>query len=245
MARRKNTDIEGQLCFDLNTNVQNYVVQANSLIVGKQSLSLNAAKIMRTLIMQIKPEDEEFKAYHIDIKELAELFGILPDNLYRDIDKITTEIMRGFVEIKEPAKERFLKVSWVNKCAYEKGKGVSISINEDMRPYLLKLKEHYTQYQLDHILRMKSVYAIRIFEMIQKEELFKYLPKDGAYIDLKVSDIRKACDCENKLLRMNKFREKVLDVACREMTDCTTYTYTYEGIKNGRNIETIRFYITR
>ena len=65
MGKKKDLQIEGQLCFDMNTNATNYVVQANELIEGKQNLKLNSAKIMRTLIMQIKPGDDQLKSYVI------------------------------------------------------------------------------------------------------------------------------------------------------------------------------------
>ena len=40
MGKKKEIQIEGQLCFDMNTNSEHYVVQANELIVGKQKLKL-------------------------------------------------------------------------------------------------------------------------------------------------------------------------------------------------------------
>ena len=67
MAKKKDYQLEGQLCFDLNTNTEHYVVQSNELLEGKQNLKLNSAKIMRTLIMQIKPDDEELKSYLITV----------------------------------------------------------------------------------------------------------------------------------------------------------------------------------
>ena len=81
MRKKKVNQIAGQLCFDMNMNSENYVVQANELIAGKQSLKLNSAKIMRALIMQIKPNDDELKSYVIRIQELSKLLDIGPENL--------------------------------------------------------------------------------------------------------------------------------------------------------------------
>ena len=63
MAKRNRSidQIDGQMCFDLSTDRLQYVVQANRLIEGKQNLKLNSAKILRLLIMQIKPDDDDFK----------------------------------------------------------------------------------------------------------------------------------------------------------------------------------------
>ena len=54
MGKKKDYQLNGQLCFDFNTNTEHYVVQSNELLEGKQNLKLNSAKIVRALIMQIK-----------------------------------------------------------------------------------------------------------------------------------------------------------------------------------------------
>ena len=198
MRKKKEAlQIDGQLCFDLNTSSDNYVVQANELIEGKQNLKLNSAKIMRTLIMQIRPDDEDLKSYVVSVPELAQLLGVTATNLYRDMDEVTNDILTNHVAIKDPKNKKFLKIQWVSACAYEKKVGLAVKMNPMLKPFLLNLKEHYTQYQLENILAMKSVYAIRIYELIQKEQILKYIPKEGAYVVLTVKEIREACDCED------------------------------------------------
>ena len=85
MAKRNRSidQIDGQMCFDLSTDPQQYVVQANRLIEGKQNLKLNSAKILRLLIMQIKPDDDDFKTYRIKIADLARLLRVTSQTLYR------------------------------------------------------------------------------------------------------------------------------------------------------------------
>lgn len=243
MSKRKFEKIEGQLCLDLNTNTRNYVVQANELISGKQNLKLNSAKILRTLIMQIAPQDDEFKSYCISISSLSELLGISADNLYRDIDDITDDILSNPVSIRDHQLGKFVKIPWVTICAYEKGVGFVAKMNPLLKPFLLNLQEKYTQYQLDSILAMKSVYAIRIYELIMKESIIKFMPKEGTSILLTLQEIREACSCENKFERISNFKEKVLDVAVKEIMRTTLYTLHYDCVKKGRNIYAIRFYI--
>lgn len=74
MGKKKDYQLNGQLCFDFNTNTEHYVVQSNELLEGKQNLKLNSAKIVRALIMQIKPDDEELKSYFISVQELAKCY---------------------------------------------------------------------------------------------------------------------------------------------------------------------------
>ena len=243
MGRKKDLQIEGQLCFDMNTNATNYVVQANELIEGKQNLKLNSAKIMRTLIMQIRPGDDQLKSYVIGISELAKMLEIVPDNLYRSIDDITDDILTNHVVIKDKLQGKFIKIQWVTACAYEKGVGLVVKMNPLLKPFLLNLQEHYTQYQLENILAMKSVYAIRIYELIQKEQIMRYIPRSGTSIVMTVKQIREACNCEEKYKQISHFKEKVLDIAVKEIKRTTMYDINYECLKEGRSIESIKFNI--
>ena len=63
-------------------------------------MKLNSAKIVRALIMQIKPDDEELKSYFISVQELAKMLHISAANLYRDMDTITDDILTNHVAIK-------------------------------------------------------------------------------------------------------------------------------------------------
>lgn len=251
MAKKKTTELDGQLCFDLSTNANRYVVQANDLVLAKQSLKLNSAKIMRAIIMQIEPEDDDFKTYRVSIPELAKLLNIDDSNLYRNMHDITTDILKNPVELKpsdyivdgeKGTPKRYAQFPWVDAFAYDdKGAGLLVKINPVLKPYLLSLKGHYTQYKLEDILQMRSVYALRIYEMLQEETLIKFLPKNGISIDLKIDDIRRCCACEDKYLIFTQFKERVLDTAVKEINRCTSYVVTYEPVKNGRSFDTIRF----
>ena len=100
MGRGKKT-IEGQLSFDFNLDKSQYVVQANSLISGRQGLKLNSAKLIRAAIMQVVYDDVELKPYVITIPEIADLLGVSTSNVYRDIDEVTNDIISNPVFIKD------------------------------------------------------------------------------------------------------------------------------------------------
>ena len=238
----KNYDIEGQLCFDLSTDKSQYVVQANTLVMARQSLKLNSAKVMRTIIMQIKKEDEDLKTYNIGIMELAELLGVNTSNLYARVDEVTNEILSSCVYMKAQNKEEFIKIPWVSVCGYESGLGLLIKINPVLKPYLLNLKKNYAQYQLEDILKMRSIYALRIYEMLIAETIMQYLPREGTKIEIPLTTIRHCCDCEDKLQDYKNFKRIVLEVASREIFEHTMYAVDYEGVKKtGRYVDTIVF----
>lgn len=247
MAKRKKTEIiDGQLSiFDFCIDKSNYVVQSNEVIQGKQSLSLNSAKLLRSAIMQIKPEDNELKPYVVTIPDLAKLLGIPRQDVHRDIDAITDEIIKNPLYIREEVKGRvkWVKCPWVSMCKYDSNDGVFIQLNEQMKPILLNLQSNYTQYTLDSILTMKSVYAIRVFELLQSKIMEKVLPRNGVDVVLTVEEIRIACDCLEKMKNFSAFREKVINRAINEINEKTTYLVSYADIRKGRSITGFLFHV--
>lgn len=244
MARGQK-QIDGQISFDFSLNTENYVVQANDLIGGKQSLKLNSAKLIRAAIMQIVPEDNELKPYVITVKELSRLLNVSESNLYRDIDDLTDDIIKNPVFIREIERRqvRWVKIPWVTRCEYNSDVGVSIKLNDDLKPFLLNLKEHYTQYSLDNILTMKSTYSIRIFELLQEKIKTRLIGRAGEYVEISVQELRECCGCEDKYKSFNNFKVRVLDIACREINSLTVYRVKYDCLKHGRRITSIVFYV--
>jgi plasmid replication initiation protein len=231
--------------FDFCLDSSNYVVQANELIGGKQSLKLNSAKLIRSAIMQVQPDDEELKPYKISISELAELLKIPASNVYRDIDEITNDIIRNPVFIRETdgTAERWAKIPWVTYCEYDSKKGVIIELNEKLKPFILKLKDHYTQYALETVMTMKSVYAIRIFEILQSKIMTRTLPKEGIDVVVPLEELREMCGCENTHEEFGHFKKRVLDAAKKEINEKTTYTMDFSYIKELRKVVGIVFHV--
>lgn len=244
---RGTKQIPGQLTFEMCLDTGNYVVQSNSLIGGKQALKLNSAKLIRAAIMQCVYNDKELKSFKITISELSDLLGVPKSNLYRDIDDITNDIIQNPVFIKETTakKESWIKIPWVSMCHYSSDFGLVIKLNDLLKPYLLNLREHYAQYTLDCILAMKSIYAVRIFELLQEKITMRMIPKDGIDVELSVQEIREACDCTDKFERFSNFKSKVIDMAMSEIERTTLYGIGYDYIKNGRSVVGFKFHVTK
>lgn len=242
---RGNKNVEGQLSFNFCLDTGNYVVQANTLIGGKQALKLNSAKLIRAAIMQVVRDDKELKPYVITIKELASLLECSPSNVYRDIEKITDDIISNpvYIRAENAKKVQWIKIPWVTRCEYKSDVGVAIKLNDELKPFLINLKEKYTQYTLDNVLCMRSVYAIRIFEMLQERIITKVLPKNGIDIEMSVQNIRECCDCEDKYKAFANFRDRVIDVAVNEINRVTMLAVSYEYKKKGRAVVAILFHV--
>ena len=242
---RGGKQIEGQMTFNFCTSRENYVVQANELISGKQALKLNSAKLIRSAIMQVVKEDQELKPYIVTVKDLSDLLEVSASNLYRDIEDIIKDIRENPVFIKRinGSKVSWIEIPWYSRCEYHSDVGIALKLNPELKPFLINLKSHYTQYMLGEILAMKSVYAIRIFELIQSKIMCKYVPAGGCHLTISVQEIRECCDCVDKYPAFGNFKDRVLDTAIKEIERVSTYEVEMKYLKENRRVVAIEFFI--
>lgn len=246
----------GQLSFfPIRSNKRLYVVQSNNLIRAKQNLSLNEAKLIRIIIAQIVSNDVEFKPYIISPQELAEMLDNKDSvNIYHSAKAMCTSIMKKQLEIQSDDGS-WAAYQWVTVCKYDaKTKKIQIKLNEELKPFLINLINtgYYAQYQLENALKFNSIFAIRIFELIMEE--LKFIPaKNSTDIIISKETIRNACYLDyydycrkitvTKFEKISQFKEKVLDVACKEIERCTLYTVSYSDIKEGKSITAFTFHV--
>ena len=118
-------------------------------------------------------------------------------------------------------------------------------MNDEIKPFVLNLKSraHYTQYQIQEILQLKSVYGIRIFELLEKEQYSTKIPPEGKDVELTIEQIRIACDCQNKYKKISQFKARVIDTAIKDIERVSNRRFICTYIKRGRSTYAINFHI--
>lgn len=218
---------------------KNYLVTKSNYFIMNSSydLSLEEQKLILTLASMVQPEDEEFKPYIFKISDFMKLLGVENQAKYTEIPKITKELMKKVFEIEEG--NRIIQSAWLSGTIYEKGSGcVTLKFNPDLKPYMLKLNNMFTQYRLANILSMKSKYSPRIYEILKCNEF-----KKQGYIDLQIEDLRKLLKAENIYPRYNDFKRKIIEQTQRELKKLSDISFDFEEIKTGRKVTSLKFYI--
>lgn len=65
-------------------------------------------------------------------------------------------------------------MTWVKTSIYKDGEGrVTIKLNEDLAPFLRDLKRAYTKFRLNNVLKLKSEYNWRLYELLKEREFRK------------------------------------------------------------------------
>lgn len=224
---------------------QQMVVKSNDLIQKTRQLDLTITqqKIVLYLISKIKPFDEVFKTYKVKVSEFCKVTGISYNGKnYADIkEAIQTLRDKSFWIVTDNEKETLF--SWIEKARLIPGNGIiEIRLDEDLKPFLLQLKSRFTIYSLQYILKMKSKYSIRLYELIQSH----YFNKTEVYTEIFTIEALKAILNAETYKRFNDFKVRVLLPAQEEINKYTDITINYEFIKNsegGKGYEKVYIHI--
>jgi hypothetical protein len=221
------------------------VRQANDLIESMYRLpTISEERIIRLLISQIKPNDEDFKTYRISVADFAKVFGIeeTSGRLYEQIDRATEALTTRKLNIRMG--KSYLHVNWLSSALYKDGSGyVDLRFDPYLKPFLLHLNGYYTKYHLTNITQFQSRYSIRIYEFL-KMETFK-TPKFGLFTKLvEYSELRAMLGVEEHEYKFVKdFRKYVIEVAVREINSRSDiFVVKVLPIKSGKKISYWEFH---
>jgi len=212
---------------------KNNIVKKHNELVRNARYSLNelSIKVVSSLISMIKTSDTEFQEYHLSVKDFQDLTGA--KNLYKNIDKTTTELMSNPFIINNE------KFNWCSYAKYKEGQGFLIlEISPKLRPYLLELKKDFLQYNIKDILSLKSSYVIRLYELIMQEwqQYKKYNSNEKSFsFELDLEELRELLEVP-KSYQYVHFRERIIDKAKAQFKEKTNIKFDYEEIKLGRKV---------
>ncbi|GAB2798927.1 plasmid replication initiation protein [Hymenobacter luteus] len=182
-------------------------------------------------------KDEKDTIYQLDIRELSSLTGKRYNGAY--LHKATADMGSRMLEV-EDAKE-YRQIWMFQQIRYIKGEGIiEFDLTKYVLPYLFQLKNNFTSYELAAALRLTSKYAKRIYQICSQ---WKDLGETKKY-DLQ--DFKKMLGLldekgNEKMERISQLREKVLDVAVKQINEHTELNVSYTLEKRGKTFKNITF----
>lgn len=227
---------------ELSYNSDHNAVAANDIIMGKQSMTLQTARLIRLLITQIAEHDKDLKTYKCKITDLAQFLGIDSSNLYRDVRSVCECAMKSVVYIGTGnPRSPWELIHWIDTAKYDGNGTITLRLSDELKPYVLELESWFTQYKLKNILALNSYYAIRLYEVIKCED-----GKTGGYqaeLTFDIVDLRRVLGCEKKYGAFKDFRKRVIEIAVREINEKTDIYIIPRYEKQGRAVARVSFEI--
>ena len=155
------------------------VVQDNVLIDSPKDLSLKEQKLFLFIVSKIDPYDPQQQiCFRITVKDFAKAIGLTkPKSItdaYRDVRKVIKSLQRRIVtEVEQGRKGKIITdMPLITYAKYYTGEGYAdIEINPHLTPFLFQLHREFTQYKLTNIVNLSSTYAVRLYELLKKQEV--------------------------------------------------------------------------
>jgi plasmid replication initiation protein len=219
--------------------LNHWVTKANTLVEANYRLSLTQQRIVLFMTSLVQPEDEDFKTYRIHVRDLLDILDITRSNLYTQMILMIRDLMKVVVIIPLPD-GKHLDTHWISSQKYEIGGGYSdITFDPELKPFLLHLKEKFTTYKLENVMRLKSIYSIRIYEILKQ---YQGIGKRTITIEA----LRKMLGITEKEYKLyGHFKNKVLQIAHKEINEKTDILFEYREIKLGRKVNELEFTISK
>jgi hypothetical protein len=141
------------------------------------------------------------------------------------------------IRIEDPIKKK--KFRWINSTTfYKKGEGrVGFSFGKEIIPYLQQLKTQFTKYRLGDIASLKSIYSIRLFEM-----LMQFQGTGIALVDL--DKFKERLGIQGKYSAYKDLKKRVIEPAVSELNNKSHLTITFKSIREGRAIKKLQFFFS-
>jgi len=228
----------------MNTDEKALVVrQSNELIEASYKIaSIGEGRLMRMLIAQVSPNDEDFKTYRIGVADFARFFGITHNSIHEQIEKSARALREREILIRKG--KSWLSTGWLSHAEYIEGSGyVEVSFHAKLKPYLLGLQSYFTQYELEKVVNFRSGYSMRLFELLKKEQ-FKADGKGYFKRSFEYDELRGLLGIEKEEYEFFKdFRVRVVDSSVKEINGNPDIQITQVDYpKTGRKVSHIVFH---
>jgi plasmid replication initiation protein len=223
----------------LNANKQ--IVVSNTINEARFKMTKAEQKLFLYCVGHVDNNESKLgQEFHMTVKDFADFLEIERTNALRQMTKITRDFIGKVVEFYEHGKTQYKQMPVLTSVSYNLNKGdVTFKVNPDLKPYLIDLKKQFTQYSLQEVIQFKSIYSMRIYQILNQWDFVGQI----TYTIEKLRFMLSIEDEEYKLY--GDFKRKVLEVAFKEINKNSVLKYTYKELKTGRKVTSILFTINQ
>ncbi len=210
-------------------------VQANNLLNGKYVMSLLERRIFLKMVSMIKPEDEDFRDFELDVPELIKDLNLEGNSLYFELRNSTKKLIQHVCEMNEGGK--MIQVALISSAIYDKQEGtLVVHFDPAIKPYLLHLKRNFTIFRIGYALKLRSFYSLRIYELLHQ------FSSTGYRIST-LEELKFSLGITSEYRFYADFKKRVLEHAQNELKN-TDMPFEFNEIKKGRKVVSIHFTFT-
>ena len=245
----------------LNEIKRRKIVEHNDLITSIAKMDKVPLKIFELAVSYINTDNPpKDHIIYLSKKELFKFFDVSDNDKHSRFKKAVDKMQeQSFFRIREKQErgfeyENIVPIPYVKWADYHDE--VIIEFNKRIMPYLINLKQNFTQYALSDVMNLNSKYSIILYKWLsmQYNQYEHYSNKGGRRTEqlegycnpeIKVSELRTMTDTINDYKRFQSLEQRILKEPLNEINHHTHFDVTYDKIKKGRSIDSIVFHIEK
>jgi plasmid replication initiation protein len=223
------------------------IKKSNNLVESKYKFDIWETRFFLSVLAQIRREDTDAQVYRIRYKDIIKIFSLKSGDSYAFLRDAAKALMSKSVQInyEENGVERVKEVHLIGTIDYLKEghrkmldignhEYIDVTIQQEMRPFLLQLSKNFTAYDLRNITKL-SVYAIRLYELLKQYETF-------GVRTLSIDEMKAMFQVEAQYALYADFYRWVIKPSEAEINKHTDLSIIeIEKLKEGRKVVALRF----
>ena len=237
------------------------IVEHNDLITSVAKMDKVPLKIFELAVSCIDTENlPKDNIIYLSKAELFTFFKVDDSNKHTRFKEAIAKMQKqAYFEVREQTGKGFefesiVPIPYIKWNDYNDT--VTIEFNYRIMPYLIELKQNFTQYALSDVMELNSKYSIILYKWLSMNynQYEHYSVKGGrraeqveAYRNptIKVKEIRLITDTVNEYKETYHFFRYIVENSLKEINEHTHFNVTYEKVKKGRSIDSIVFHIEK
>ena len=245
----------------LNELSKRKVVEHNSLITSIAKMDKTPLKMFELAVSCIDTEKPlPDNTVYLSKRDLFAFFKVSDNDKHSRFKEAVEKMQKqAFFKIKEKKEhgfefENIVPIPYVKWTDYNDE--VLIRFSPEIIPYLVNLKKNFTQHALSDIAELNSKYSIILYRWLSMNynQYEHYSNKGGRRNEqleeyrnpsISVKELRIMTDTVKEYIDFRNFEKRVLRNAIEEITKYTSFNVTYDKVKKGRSIDSIKFHISK
>ncbi len=223
------------------------IVKDNALINASYNLDLVEQRLILLAIIEARENGQGINANDpltIHAESYIHQFGVHRNTAYQALKDACDDLFArqfSYQFKNERGNIEHVKSRWVSEVRYVDADAVvKLIFAPAVVPLITRLEERFTKYDIDQISGLSSAYSVRLYELLIQWR------STGKTPVIELADFRKrigVLDTEYK--RMAQLKERVLELAIKQINEHTDIIVTYKQHKAGRVITGFSFAFTQ
>lgn len=218
------------------------IYKSNELIESGYKFNLWEMRAFLAVLTLLNSEDDPQKVYRLTYKEFKEYFLLKSGDTYDYLRKAMKELFKKFITFPDVdkdgtpverlvhiIKEATLTIPNKMQPSYNDSKEyVEFEIEPKAKPYLLQFKKHfgkelgtYTKYELRNVTKLRTPYAIRLYELIKQ-----YQNTHTKSRVISIAELKRMFQIEKEYPNFGNLYQKVILNSIEMINDTTDMTIT-------------------